>query len=677
MIRKSVLPSTVENLGGNLVTTAARLPVSPHRYTYAKNDPAHCTVPGLFQPLKRGVRKGRNHTVTHQYGDVILEFSCFEPLGADDLRVLQGLLAIGSPISEPVVLTADTSNEVHREIRRNLNLTESCLHLETLVVQGSCYQLAKEIGLCTEGSATFRRIRASLRRLCRVTIIARYKDGREHGYQLIGGYSSDEGKKEIEVVLNPRLTAAVLGKRIDASGGYTRIEMDEVRRIKGDATRILHTYLCAIISPGETRELLASTMRVHTWLQKPEPKQNKEARTKWLERVKKQHQRIRQAMIELNGIGWRCTQITDNRPNSKQPHYIKWEVCRPAILEAEENPTAPYSLINPAGEREFSTCTLPSTVPLEVENSGMENSGMENRSDLSTIVKLSPARAIKEFGILLTDEQFSIAAGKQPVAAIKHAIDRLSDEQFAVAVSKVPEAALRYALQRVSDDQLMSATKSAPSAAIQYALARLNPDQFVTAAKATRWPVGNPMVSDSQLDAWFSSDPETAADHLETIIGKKLPTFPDLIPHLSAERMKSCAHAWPEVAFKIAKSIPPSLLCEIARDNPGLAIEHACHVIPQETMDECILAAPYAAICHRFVYLDSDQRKWCLKKSPWTAIARHYKELSQEERDSCLAAIDKALPAKLDQIIREAPSIALNHGKKYLTQQQFRICMGC
>lgn len=678
MIRKNSLPN-LKNVGGkSAVVDSSKLSHSHHRYTHAKSDPAHCIVPGLFQALKRGVREGCNHSVTHQYGDVTLAFRCFEPLGADDLRVLQGLLAIGSPISNPVVLTADSSEENldHREIRKNLLLTESSLHLETLVVQGSYYQLAKEIGLGTEGSKTFRRIRKSIERLCSVSIIAKYKDGRHHGYQLIGGYASSETRKEIHVVLNPRLTAAILGKRMDASGSHTRIEMDEVRRIQGDATRVLHQYLCAIISPGETKELLASTMRAHVWLQIPTPQKNKPAYAKWMERVKKQHQRIRLAMDELNRLGWHCTQITDNRPNKVQKHYIKWKVSRPAILEAEKIADVDVlsDLIQP--------CSAPST-PDPVDHTATSVTEVQlkvitpdtnNPPDLSEIAKNNPAKALREFGDKLNDEQFSLAVGKQPVAAIKNCLDRLTDEQFSIAATRAPEAAMRYALERLNEDQLASLSVKDPAAAIRFALRRLSPDLFISAAGATEWPIGNPEVSDAQLDAWFSQNPNTALKHYLDITGKTFPTFESLLLALSPIRMASCSLARPNDSLKIAQSLPPVLLAEVAHKNPALAIKLAAKHMPPELMDECVLLAPAAAITHRFETLDSDQRKWCLKKSPWTAAALHSRDLTIEERESCRDATAKAIPEKLDLILQESPSAALQFARPFLTTQQRLYC---
>jgi hypothetical protein len=653
--------------------TSKRLSTSAYRYTHAKHDPAQCTVPGLFQPLKKGARKGRNHSVSHKYGDVTMQIRCFEPLGADDLRVLQGLLAIGSPIGEPKVLTAEFSdgNIEHREIRKNLQLSETCLHLETLVVQGSCYQLAREIGMRTDGAANFRRIRDSLRRLCGVSIIAKYADGKEHSYNLIGGYGSDAQKREIHVVLNPRLTSAILGKRIDATGGHTRIEMDEVRRIKGDATRILHQYLCAIVSPGVSKEFLASTLRAHVWLQIPKPQKHKPEYSKWMERVKKQHQRIRQSMEELNTIGWKCTQLTDSRSNSHQTHYIKWQVLRPAIINvsAEEITIAdePIALRPKDDSCEISTPETPSMHTMSPPDDQTE-------TNVTEITLKSPAKAIREFCDKLTDEQFAIAAEKQPTAAIKHALDRLTKEQFANAAALAPEAAMRYALDRLDAEQLSNAAIQDPTAALKFGLTKLSPEQFVSASRESQWPVGNRQVSDPQLDAWFEADAETAANHLESILGLKFPTMRSLIPKLSPLRLASCARTWPEAALNNAALLPTNLLIVIARNNPSLAIQTANQYIPPEIIDECILAAPAAAITYRFDHLSADQRKWCLKKSPWAAYALHRRDLSPLECEACLKATKAALPAKLDVIMRECPSAAMQLAREHLTPQQYFDC---
>src|SRR5699024_4587090 len=66
-------------------------PKNKHSLSHVRHDPAHCLAPGLFRALKRGERKRSKLDVTYDYGDgKRIEFSGPEPLGADDLRILQG-----------------------------------------------------------------------------------------------------------------------------------------------------------------------------------------------------------------------------------------------------------------------------------------------------------------------------------------------------------------------------------------------------------------------------------------------------------------------------------------------------------------------------------------------------------------------------------------------------------
>lgn len=672
---------------GSRVDTAAPAP-SDYRYCLAKHDPAHCTVPGLFQPLSRGSRGERNHRVVHQYGDVTLEFSCFQPLGADDLRVLQGLLAMASPICEPIVISANTPTAPdHRKIRDSLNLTDPSL--EILIVQGSCYQLAREIGLKSRGGNTFRRIRESLERLSKVAITAKYQDGSQHGYHLIGGYSTKQTDKSICIVLNPRLTAAVLGKRIDATGGYTRIEMDEVRQIRGEVTCVAHQYLCSIISPGETKELLAPTLRAHVWLQGPPPeKHQQDAYRKWLEKVKKQNQRIGKAMEELVSLGWRATKITDKRTNSKQKNYTKWQISRPAVYEAlAELPVEPPLEGQPGKATPSQIAEESSGGPDQSSSSGIskETATVLPEPSIEEIVKKSPAKALREYADQLNEDQFATAVRKQPTTALKCCLDRLSSELFAAAVQHAPEAAMRYALEDLSDAQLAAAAGHAPAAALRFALSRLSPDQFVAAVTsntaATAWPVGNREVSDPQLDAWFSSDPRSAIRHLETITGLQLPTFAELSRCFSNSptRLRSCALAWPKDALENASNLPEETLNEVARNNPSMAIEYASKetcLIGDEILDECILAAPSAAIRHRFDELSTDQRKWCLRKSPWTAYALQGRKLTGTESAACLEAIHAGFAEKIELMIEECPTLFMHYhfALQQLTPEQFRRC---
>ncbi len=634
------------------------------RYNYAKHDPAQCTVKGLFQPLKRNTRKERKHTVHHKYGDVTLEFECSEPLGADDLRVLQGLLALGSPIADPEVLNASTPPE-SQKLRDSLNLSESANHLETLVVQATLYQLAKEIGLTLNSGGTFNRIRASIKRMCAVHIVATDKDGRRTGYNLIGGYSSEEKESMIRIALNPRLTTAILGERVAAKGSHTRIEMAEVRAIRGvgaDATRILHQYLSALTPPGTQREFIATTLSSQIWPQSPPPKKAKpEDKHRYQARLAKQNQRLRVVMARLGDIGWHNEQIVDSRANSAQPAYRKWVISRPAVLDVDE--VRSISQSPPPLEKPHPLETPTDPAPTEPEP-----------PDLATLVRKSPAKALQEAGDQLTDEQFGTCIAKQPVAAIKHCLGRLTDEQFATCADKKPDAAMRYALDRLTPDQLHAAALKDPQAALEFALVRLTDQTFVACAKTIGWPVGNQQVTETQLDAWFATDPESAARHLESKLGKTLPTFRDIMPLLSPVRLASYALAWPIDALENTDLIPASLITEIARAQPAAAIEYAADKMDPELLAECILVAPAAAIRYRFSSLDPDERAWCLKKSPWTAIALMFKQLTPDEVSTTRSAMSAAMPKQIDRIIAECPEAAFHHLRRYLTRQQLQHC---
>ncbi len=91
-------------------------PKNKHSLSHVRHDPAHCLAPGLFRALKRGERKRSKLDVTYDYGDgKRIEFSGPEPLGADDLRILQGLVAMAGP--NGLVLGPEPKTEGGRQLR--------------------------------------------------------------------------------------------------------------------------------------------------------------------------------------------------------------------------------------------------------------------------------------------------------------------------------------------------------------------------------------------------------------------------------------------------------------------------------------------------------------------------------------------------------------------------------
>ena len=90
--------------------------MSKHDLTHARHDPAHCLAPGLFRSLKRGERKRGKLDVTYTFGEgESMRFVGFEPLGADDMRLLQGIVALGGP--NGILLTPEPTTETGQQLR--------------------------------------------------------------------------------------------------------------------------------------------------------------------------------------------------------------------------------------------------------------------------------------------------------------------------------------------------------------------------------------------------------------------------------------------------------------------------------------------------------------------------------------------------------------------------------
>ena len=154
--------------------TAGEIPMA-FDLTHARHDPAHCLAPGLFRSLKRGDRKKLKLDVTYHYGEgEQIEFSGPEPLGADDLRILQGLIAMGGP--KGIILTSEPSLEPAKQLRLFLEPTWEAAESDGLVVKGSYRALAKEIGYANIEDS--KPIRECIERLWKVSIIVAMCGGR-------------------------------------------------------------------------------------------------------------------------------------------------------------------------------------------------------------------------------------------------------------------------------------------------------------------------------------------------------------------------------------------------------------------------------------------------------------------------------------------------------------------
>ena len=270
-----------------------------HNLSHARHDPAHCLAPGLFRALKRGERKRSKLDVTYDYGDgKRIEFSGPEPLGADDLRILQGLVAMAGPSG--LVLGPEPKTPGGQQLRLFLEPKWEAVETDAMVVKGSYRALAREVGYANIDDS--KPIRECIERLWKVSIIA--QNGRKRqGFRLLSEYASDDAEGRLYVALNPLIAQAVMG-----GGQHVRISMDEVRALESEAARLLHQRLCGWIDPGKTGKAAIDTLCGYVW-----PSEASGAT------MRKRRQRVREALPELEALGWSVVEFAAGKYDIARP----------------------------------------------------------------------------------------------------------------------------------------------------------------------------------------------------------------------------------------------------------------------------------------------------------------------------------------------------------------------
>lgn len=266
--------------------------------TYARHDPATCLASGLFRSLKKGERKKQKLDVTYQYGEETLRFIGFEPLGADDLRFLQAIVAFSGP--KGLLLDAEPKTDIGRQLRLFLDPRLESAEKDALVVRETLPHLLAGAGL-SDGGENIKALKASLRRMANVTVIVTC-GSREASFHLLS-YAFDEEDGRLLIAVNPRITEAVLGRR-----PYTRIEMAEVRALKTDAAAIIHQRLCGWIDPGKAGYVDLETLCGYVW---PDSASGSTARMR--------RKKVRQALAELQSVGWKVEEYAAGKVKVTRP----------------------------------------------------------------------------------------------------------------------------------------------------------------------------------------------------------------------------------------------------------------------------------------------------------------------------------------------------------------------
>lgn len=255
--------------------------------THARHDPAHCLAKGLFRSLRKGERKKLKLNVTYDHGAQQIRFVGFEPLGADDLRYLQGLVALGGPGGVILEPEPESEESPKAHLRLFLEPKLEATGMDALAVRSTISHLLHEVGLSRSGQ-NIEAMRESLCRMANVTVIVR-KGAREASFKLLS-YGFDEDTGELLVALNPRLCGAILG----TSKKYVHIELAEVRRLASDPARLIHQRLCAWVDVGKTGDVKMETLIEYVW---PDAATNPNT-------MKSRKSVVRRALAELRALAW-------------------------------------------------------------------------------------------------------------------------------------------------------------------------------------------------------------------------------------------------------------------------------------------------------------------------------------------------------------------------------------
>jgi hypothetical protein len=234
---------------------------------------------------------------------VRIEFGGEEPLGVDDLRVLQGLVAMAGPGG--LVLSNAPKTREEYALRDLIELQGvSCHDQDLIAIKGSYRELAHEIGYKNKRYTAV--IRSCIERLWKVNIIVQV-EGKRVGFRLLSTYASNNNTGGVYVALNPRLAQAILGDM-----PHTRINMVEVRSLKTDPARLLYQRLCAWIDPGKTGRAGIDILCSYIWLEKATPIA-----------IRKRRQRARAVLIdEINTLeGWTVKEYAKGKFSISRPSY--------------------------------------------------------------------------------------------------------------------------------------------------------------------------------------------------------------------------------------------------------------------------------------------------------------------------------------------------------------------
>lgn len=207
------------------------------------------------------------------------------------------------------LLPPNTEEEMPKKLRELLNPKHQGIYQNALAINGSFRKILSEIGLSASGD-NITALKRSLVRMSNVTVIIKNQSKIE-SYHLMS-FAIDEKTQNFHVALNPRLTQAILGTR-----NHARLDMDEVRHIKSDVTRLIHQRLCGWIWPGKKAKVELDTLCSYAWPEQAKP-----------DTQRKRKQYAKNAVMELTALGWAVEEYATHKYEITRPSKLTHEMVR-------------------------------------------------------------------------------------------------------------------------------------------------------------------------------------------------------------------------------------------------------------------------------------------------------------------------------------------------------------
>ena len=251
----------------------APTPRPPALPEFAALDPDCALAPGLFRSLPKGAA-ARKHRLEVVYKSGVdgsrITFLSPDLLGADDMRVLQGIMALVTreAAREGALQLNEPPDAEGTQLVLGFEPKDDLQNHVALRINGSFRAVARAVGLDPESGGNLKKIQASIRRLCMVGVLVDGPGFRGAIHFMAGLWSKNltgGGSGDLKMAVNPRLADIALAGLGELQVKYIRIDLEEVRALRTDAARLIHQRVCAFVNPGATGKVRIDTLCGYVW----------------------------------------------------------------------------------------------------------------------------------------------------------------------------------------------------------------------------------------------------------------------------------------------------------------------------------------------------------------------------------------------------------------------------